>query len=38
MSGVLTKKFGRIRWSVSCDSSWRYSSISHVAVRQVKYV
>ncbi len=38
MSGVFTKKFGRIRWSVSCDSSRRYSSISQRAVRHVKYV
>jgi hypothetical protein len=38
MSGVFTKKFGRIRWSDSWDSSRRYSSISHLALRQVKYV
>ncbi len=36
MSGVLTKKFGRIRWSDSEDTSRRYDSISHRAVRQVK--
>jgi hypothetical protein len=39
MSGVLTKKFGR---TYSADSEWassfRYSSSSALALRQVKYV
>jgi hypothetical protein len=38
MSGVFTKKFGRIRWLVSWETSRRYCSISHFWVRQVKYV
>ena len=32
MSGVLTKKLGRIRSLVSCETSCRYSSISHFSV------
>jgi hypothetical protein len=36
MSGVLTKKFGRKKLSVSVDSSFRYSSISHFSFRHVK--
>ena len=38
MSGVFTNRFGRITWLVSWESSVRYSSSSHLAVRQVKYV
>ena len=36
MSGVLTKKFGRKKLSVSVVSSVRYSSSSHFSFRQVK--
>ena len=36
MSGVFTKKFGRSTWLVSWETSLRYSSISHFALRQVK--
>ena len=36
MSGVLTKKFGRIEAASGPDSSRKYSSSSHFSLRQVK--
>ena len=36
MSGVFTKKFGRITDEDSWATSRKYSSSSHLAVRQVK--
>ena len=36
MSGVLTQKLGRSTWLVSWATSWKYSSISHFVLRQVK--
>jgi len=38
MSGVLTKKFGRMYAAASPVSSVRYSSSSCLVLRQVKYV